>query len=143
MSPPQIETPAKQLRDILALLSTAIDRLASEWESSLDTEHRQSNSAVENSNPIQSHVEYDAVKVALAALGSLESLIMNPYNRLVNLSMSYLLSRALHIVVEHNVADLLAQAGNDGVQSCNLARTVGIEEGKLCMFPKSFRSALL
>ena len=119
-----------QLREILSLLSTAVEKIASEWElrSSEDSLHARN----EGADSSESHDEYDAVKTVLAAVGSLESLIMEPHVRLISLSTSYTIARALHIAAENSVAEVLARAGESGLRATHLARSTGIDEKKLC-----------
>ncbi|KIW97886.1 uncharacterized protein Z519_01470 [Cladophialophora bantiana CBS 173.52] len=130
MPSPRTNKPATQLRQILALLSVAVENLASEWESSPS----------QDTSSTMSHAECDAVKTIIASLGSLESLVLDPHTRLLNLSMSYLVSRALHIAAEHEIAELLSQDTNDGVSAAHLARVTGIEEGKLCRVMRTLTS---
>lgn len=132
MSRPDIDKRVTQLREIFSLLSTAVEKVASEWElrSSEDTLHART----EGAESTVSHAEYDAVKTVLAAVGSLESLIQEPHVRLISLSTSYTIARALHIAAENNVAELLAGAGDDGLRAVDLARSTGIEEKKLCKY---------
>ncbi len=130
MPPPPIDKPAQQTRDILNLLSANVERLASDWESTPNGDSVDTTS--EDVGLPVSHAEYDAVKTILAALGSLESLVLNPHMRLSTLSMSYTTARALHIAAEHNIAELLAQHEDDGVPAAQLAKSTGIEEAKLC-----------
>ncbi|EXJ75293.1 uncharacterized protein A1O5_01989 [Cladophialophora psammophila CBS 110553] len=130
MPSPKINKPAAQLRQILALLSAAVENLASEWESSA----RQ-----DNGNTV-SHGEDDAVNTIIAALGWLESLVLDPHTRLLNLFMSYLVARALHIAAEHEIAKLLSHDTNDGVSASHLGRITGIEEGKLCRVMRTLTS---
>ncbi|OAP57195.1 hypothetical protein AYL99_07933 [Fonsecaea erecta] len=124
--------PAAQLRAVLALLSVAVENLASEWESSPGDDFASSSTV--------SHAEHDAVKVIIAALGSIESLVLDPHTRLLNLSMSYLISRALHVAAEHRLAELLARAEEGGATAGHLARTTGLEEGKLCRVMRTLTS---
>jgi hypothetical protein len=121
-----------QLREIFTLLSTAVEKLASEWElrSSKDPLHTDTK-GVDSS---VSHVEYNTVKTVLAAVGSLESLILEPHARVISLSISYTIARALHIAAENNIAEVLARAGDDGLLAADLARSTGIEEKKLCKY---------
>lgn len=119
---------ATRLREVSKVLSQAIETLASEWESS------------ENSNQSQSGVhiidvsraQYDASRIIQAALGSLESLVVPPHNKLTSLAMSYTICRALHLVAEHNIAEILSQVGDEGMSGTALACSTGLEAGKLC-----------
>jgi hypothetical protein len=125
MSTQQGSQPGTQLRKIMKLLSTAVEEIASEWDilSSKGT-------ALEHGAKY-SHIERDAAKTALAAIGSLESLIQDPYKHLITMSTSYTIARALHIAADHHIAELLAVAGVEGVHVADLASSTGIEESKL------------
>ena len=122
--------PIAQLREILSLLSTAVETIASEWE--LHSNEGLLNGEAGYTASSASHTKYNAVKTVLAAVGSLESLVVEPHVRLISLSTSYTIARALHIAAERNVAELLARAGDDGIHATELARLTGIEEKKLC-----------
>ncbi|OQU99123.1 hypothetical protein CLAIMM_04802 [Cladophialophora immunda] len=140
--------PAAQLREVLALLSAAVESLASQWESAPGGEgtapsQTEGAAATATATHTVSHAEHDAVKVIIAALGSLESLVLDPHTRLLNLSMSYLIARALHVAAEHGVAEVLArveQGGGGGVSTGHLATATGIEEGKLCRVMRTLTS---
>ena len=136
MSTQDTDKPVAQLRETLALLSTAVEKIASEWEQRSDNRDIHAKMGADLSI---SHVEHDAVKMVLAAIGSLESLIVEPHMRLNILSSSYTIPRALHIAAEKNVAEVLAQGKNNGVHAADLARSTGIEEKKLCKYVSKTR----
>ncbi|KIW81975.1 hypothetical protein Z517_05001 [Fonsecaea pedrosoi CBS 271.37] len=146
MSPFNTGESAAQLRAVLALLATAVENLACEWESSPSGNgvvDANIETAVPDTSTV-SHAEHDAVKTILAALGSIESLVLDPHTRLLNLSMSYLIARALHVVADHRVAELLTLNHNKpearGVSAEDLARTTGLEQGKLCRVMRTLTS---
>ncbi|KIW65329.1 hypothetical protein, variant [Phialophora macrospora] len=139
MPSPKIDNPAAQLREVSAILSAAVETLASEWESLPSRDTADPDVQRDGSRSV-SWAEHDAAKVIFAAMGSLESLVQEPHSRLLNLSMSYFIARALHIAVEHRIADLLARAGKDGVSGTSLARSTGIEEGKICRIMRALAS---
>lgn len=120
---------AKELRQIGQLLSQSIETLASEWES-----EEISNGAENGARPAGvPHVQYDASRTIQACIGSLTSLVTPPHNRLTSLAMSYTIARVLHLAVEHNIPELLAQAGCDGTSAATLAALTGLDPGKLCV----------
>lgn len=126
MIPSHIDSPARQLRHILKLLNDSGERLAKEWETS-------ENDVEALSNHTQTtRAEHDAVRVMLACFGSLQSLISSPYMYLSTLSMTYVISRALHVAADHNIADHLARGGVNGISAAQLAQLTSVEEGKLC-----------
>jgi len=134
MSIPQRDQPGEQLRELLRLLSSAVESLAHERDVSLSS--NVPGMGNKDTSISTAHPEDDAVKVIRAALGSLESLVLDPHELLLGFSSSYLLSRALHIAADQNIAEHLAQAGQDGLHVSHLARISGVEEGKLCKFNK-------
>lgn len=122
---------ALQLRQVTQLLTTAIDDIATRWENEIQHEY----DAVDKqyNGPGQKSTQ-DPVKVALAAMGHLESLIMEPHRLVVDMSTSYMISRALHIVADHDIAGIIADRadGADGLHVEEIARSAGLEEDKLC-----------
>ncbi|ETS79069.1 hypothetical protein PFICI_08922 [Pestalotiopsis fici W106-1] len=128
---------ALQLRKVLQLLTTAINDIASRWES----ESRDENAVEIRYNGTTQHTAQDPVKVALAAMGHVESLITEPHRLVVDMSTSYLISRALHIVADHDIAGIIAAAnGADGVHVEELARLAGMEQDKLCRIMRALVS---
>ncbi|KAF3000452.1 hypothetical protein E8E14_007079 [Neopestalotiopsis sp. 37M] len=125
---------ALQLRQVTQLLTTAIDDVATRWENGIQHEY----DAVDKqyNGPRQKSTQ-DPVKVALAAVGHLESLIMEPHRLVVDMSTSYMISRALHIVADHDIAGIIADRaeGAGGLHVEEIARSAGLEEDKLYDFP--------
>ena len=127
MLAPRSPGAAARLRELGALLNEAIETLASQWEVSADQDNG-SEDSVKNSTVSQA--EYHASRLIHSALGSLEALVVPPPSFLLRLSMSYSISRALHIAAEHNIAELLSEA-DDGIPIDALAVSTGVEDGKL------------
>jgi hypothetical protein len=127
MLAPRSASAAARLRDLGTLLDEAIETLASQLEASTAPNIGPEASSKRN---IVSHEEYHASRVIHAALGSLEALVVTPPSFLLRLSMSYSISRALHIAAQHNIAKLLSEA-DDGVSIDALATSTGVEEEKL------------
>ncbi|KIV82206.1 hypothetical protein PV11_04333 [Exophiala sideris] len=140
MPAPQYEESAQQLRELLRLLSSAVETLLHERDVSPNSKLSDKGNKDATSTGSTSHAEYNAVKVIRAALGSLESLVLDPHDLLLGFSSSYLLSRALHIVAEQNVAEHLAQGGQNGLHVSHLANISGMEEGKLCRIMRALVS---
>jgi hypothetical protein len=120
---------AAQLREILSLLSTAGEKIAFEWEKAPENLSPQD---IHDTEPKVSHAEYEAVKIVLAAVGSLQSMVTQTHMYLNCISTWYLISRCLHIVVGYNVAEMLAGVEAVGLHTADLARSTGIEEKKMC-----------
>lgn len=120
---------AKELREVGQLLSQSIETLASEWE-----HDGTCNGAENGARPAGvSQVQYDASRTIQACIGSLTSLVTSPHTRLTSLAMSYTIARALHLAVEHNIPELLAQSGDDGTSAATLAASTGLDTGKLSL----------
>jgi len=75
---------------------------------------------------------FDAQKILLSASGLITELISSPSSRLLEVSSQYYESRALHIVADKRIPDILAKAGDEGVDVVTLAQEVQIESRKLC-----------
>lgn len=76
---------------------------------------------------------FDAQRTLLAAAGTLTEMVSEPQSRLVEVGAQYWESRALHIVVDRRVPDLLFQNGEEGSMDIKtLGDKVGIEHRKLC-----------
>ncbi|KAI0409179.1 S-adenosyl-L-methionine-dependent methyltransferase [Xylaria palmicola] len=74
---------------------------------------------------------FDAQRTLLAAAGLLTELVSEPENRLLEVSSQYFEARALHIVADKRIPDILAKGGDAGVDIQTLGDTVGIESRKL------------
>lgn len=75
---------------------------------------------------------FDAQRMLLSAAGKLTELVSEPRARLLEVSSQYFEARALHIIADRRIADLLATAGEDGFEIWKLENSVGIEGRKLC-----------
>ena len=64
----------------------------------------------------------------------LQATISDPRVRLIEIGASFLEARALHIVAEKRIPDLLAKEGKDGVGIEVLAEKTGLEALKLGEF---------
>lgn len=131
MPVPQHNQGGEQLGELLRVLTTAVEKLAVQRDAATlsgSDPKREAQDAITTT----AYDEYDYVKVIRAVLGSLESLVLDPHTLLLGFSSSYLLSRALHIVAEQNIAEHLAGAGHGGLHISHLARLSGIDEAKLC-----------
>lgn len=75
---------------------------------------------------------YNAQKTILGAMGKIQELVSIPQMKLIEMSEQFYESRALHIAVEHRIADLLEGHDAEGVPVSELARLTGLHGGKLC-----------
>ncbi|KAK0615277.1 S-adenosyl-L-methionine-dependent methyltransferase [Bombardia bombarda] len=73
---------------------------------------------------------FDAQRALLAASGLLTELVSEPQNRLLEVSSQYFEARALHVVADKQIPDILAKHEN-GLDVKTLAAEVGIESRKL------------
>jgi hypothetical protein len=64
----------------------------------------------------------------------LQSLVADPKVRLIEIGASFLEARALHIVAEKRIPDILAEGGESGVGIEDLAENAGLEALKLGEF---------
>ncbi|KAK0669813.1 putative methyltransferase [Cercophora samala] len=95
--------------------------------------HRQStivSSTTEDGLGIPSRPLFDAQRTLLAAAGKLTELISSPQTRLIEVANQYFEARALHVVADKRVPDILAKHEN-GVPIKKLSDEVGIEARKL------------
>lgn len=121
---------ALQLRQVTQLLTAAVDEIATRWE---DKTLEETHVSTENVGIARQHDRPDPVKTVLAALGHVESLVTEPHRLLVDMSTSYLTSRALHIAADHDIAGIIARAdGDDGLHVEELARLAAVDQDKLC-----------
>ncbi|KAF4773192.1 O-methyltransferase [Colletotrichum scovillei] len=101
------------LRSVLAILTTSTNDLIAELSSSSAGKATVSNGAKTNPDiriPKTPKAE-EARKRVIAATASLEAAILTPQWRLGHLAHSYYISRALHMVVEWEIPQLLAANG--------------------------------
>ncbi|KAI5919292.1 S-adenosyl-L-methionine-dependent methyltransferase [Camillea tinctor] len=73
---------------------------------------------------------FDAQRTLLAAAGGLTELTSDPSSRLLEVAMQYYEARALHLVADLRVADILKEGGESGVSLETLASKCGIEPRK-------------
>ncbi|KAH8647766.1 S-adenosyl-L-methionine-dependent methyltransferase [Xylariales sp. PMI_506] len=121
---------ATDLRKAIALLTAAAETLIEEWVASPQTE----------TEGLPTRPGYEAERTVKAALGTIEELACNPGMRLMELGSAYLESRALHIAAKHRIPELVAANGDKGVHIDQLARSTGIEKGKLSRILRALAS---
>ncbi|KAI1779176.1 hypothetical protein F4818DRAFT_403558 [Hypoxylon cercidicola] len=80
---------------------------------------------------LPSHKLWEAEKTIEAISGSLVELVSEPYQRVQQILTQFMESRALFIAAERNIPDLLAEAGDDGLEIKVLAEKTSIESKKL------------
>ncbi|KAI0196797.1 S-adenosyl-L-methionine-dependent methyltransferase [Xylaria flabelliformis] len=88
-------------------------------------------SVKENESSLPAKPLFDAQRTLLAAAGLLTELVSQPQNRLLEVSSQYFEARALHIIADKRIPDIIAKNGDQGVDIKILASIVGIEYRKL------------
>lgn len=129
MSYEDVSSRATALRQVVKLVQEASETLISEWESPAPD----AVPASEMNFEIPGRKAYDAQRLIIAALGSIQELVIDPHHRLVDFAEQYFEVRALHVAMEHDVAILLSKGGEDGVHVEELAKATGLEQKKLGM----------
>lgn len=74
---------------------------------------------------------HQAQRTILAATGAISELVVEPYARIQEVGCQYFESRALFIAAERRIPDLLAEAGDDGLDVSTISEKTGIEVAKL------------
>ncbi|KAK5631481.1 hypothetical protein RRF57_007195 [Xylaria bambusicola] len=118
----QLDESLHQLQQLGGLIQSAIADYVKLKQSSVEN--------AESNLPEKSL--FDAQRTLLAASGLLTELVSQPQNRLLEASSQYFEARALHIVADKRIPDILAQSGDAGVAVISLSSIVGIEPRKLC-----------
>ena len=127
-----------QLSDLLkASALTVIDEWAKETESKLGKGNIDPSSH-DSPRLLPSRKLHDAQRTILAVTGALTELVAEPYSRIQEVACQYWESRALYVAAERRIPDLLAEAGEDGLETKKLGSKTGIEHLKLCMYLRSF-----
>lgn len=122
-----VSSQAEALRQVVKLIQEASETLISEWTAPSPDAVPASETGI----ALPSHTAYNAQRTILAALGSIEELVVEPHYRLMDFSYAYLGTRALHVALNNDIAPLLARGGEDGVPVEELAEVTGIHGSKL------------
>ncbi|KAI1367012.1 S-adenosyl-L-methionine-dependent methyltransferase [Xylaria arbuscula] len=85
----------------------------------------------DTSKLLPSHNLWKAEKTIEAISGALVELVSEPYQRIQQVLTEYIESRALFIAAERRIPDLLAEAGDDGLDLDTIAQKTRIEPKKL------------
>lgn len=118
----QLDDVSRRLLQLGGLIQTSIANYVN-LKHSVDEQHE---------SHLPSKPLFDAQRALLAASGLITELVSEPQNRLLEVSSQYFEARALHIVADKRIPDILAKSGDAGVDIKTLAATVGIEPRKLC-----------
>lgn len=111
-----------QLSDLLkATALTVVDEWAKEAEPKLETgdvDH----SSHDTPRLLPSHKLHDSQRTILNITGALTELLAAPYSRIQEVACQYWESRALYIAAERRMPDMLAEAGEHGMDVKELGR---------------------
>lgn len=112
---------AAQLLQLSKLLVASVETIVNEWseEAKLD-----------KLPELPSKELYEAQRTVLAIGGSLEELVCDPSLRVMEMACQYWETRALYILAERRVPDILSEQPS-GVAVEELAKRVGIQDAKL------------
>jgi len=126
MAVQQLDETSRTLLQLGELIQTSISNLVSQ---------RQGASATKKAEgTLPAKPLFDAQRTLLAAAGMLTELVSDGQNRLLEVSSQYFEARALHVVADKRIPDILASHQDaGGLDVKTLAAEVGIEARKLCM----------
>ena len=100
-------------------------------------EYVKQDAALEPGQPA-SEEQVNARRNLIGSTGVILELVSDPGARIIELANQFFESRALHIVADARVSDLLVPRGGDGLEIAELSAKTGIETGKLCMIVRWF-----
>ena len=130
---PKTIADAANLLSISELLTTTIRTIVNEWAK----EHRTQNAGVAKSDEgaasaiLPTSELHEAQRRILAITGALIELVSEPSNRVQEVACQYWESRALYIVAERRIPDVLVAAGEKGLSTEELSGVTKIECLKL------------
>lgn len=138
---PRTLTDAVRLIQLSNLLKASALTVIDEWAK--ETECKLGKGSIDPSSHdsprlLPSRKLHDAQRTILAVTGALTELVAEPYSRIQEVACQYWESRALYIAAERRIPDLLAEAGEDGLEVKELGSKTGIEHLKLCMYLRPF-----
>ncbi|EMD32674.1 hypothetical protein CERSUDRAFT_118699 [Gelatoporia subvermispora B] len=124
-----IQERVQSLRALVRLLTEASEVVIKEWED----EERCSPGDFDDIKDayIPSPALFDARRTVVGACGMCLDLVQDPRCRLMEVGVYYYVSRAMRIVCEAHIADILANAGPEGISVEVISRKIGIDGQKL------------
>ena len=123
---------AVRLLQLSSLLRDSAQIVVDEWASEAEIIGRKNVTNADNPRILPSRKLHDAQRTILAITGSLTEIVAEPYSRIQEVACQYWESRALYIAAERRIPDLLAKAGEDGMDIQEIGQKTGIEYLKLC-----------
>lgn len=124
---------AVRLLQLADLLKNSAQTIVDEWARETQTIAGSRKTKDDRPNILPSRKLHDAQRTVLAITGSLTELVAEPYSRIQEVGCQYWESRALYIVAERRIPDLLDEAGEEGMDIQDIGKKTGIEYLKLCM----------
>ena len=124
---PKTIADANRLLQLSSLIDKSVRAVISAWAKPAPVA-----SGIAGTENLASRELFDAQRNLLSAVGVIQELVSNPSSRLLEVSSQYNESRALHIMAEMRVPDILARSGIEGVSAEQLSKQIGIEAHKLC-----------
>ncbi|OCH89739.1 S-adenosyl-L-methionine-dependent methyltransferase [Obba rivulosa] len=124
-----VQERVQNLRTLIRLLVDASEVVIKEWEA----EERASPGTLDDiSNTyIPSAALFNARRTVVGACGMCADLVQDPRYRLMEIGISFYASRAMRIVCDARIADILADVGSEGMSIYNISKQTGIDEHKL------------
>ncbi|KAI5302094.1 hypothetical protein KEM55_001311, partial [Ascosphaera atra] len=116
---------AKELLQTLEITKASVEGIVAEWEKSPPKDDDP------HSETLPSQELFESTRRLLAASGKFVELTADPSYRLTQLTSQYFEARCLHTLVSMQVPNILATAGDDGMDIEELSAKSGIEARKL------------
>ncbi|KKA24443.1 O-methyltransferase [Rasamsonia emersonii CBS 393.64] len=126
---PRSSPDAESLLQLVDLLKQSANTVIEEWKKEDFTKGK--GGSQDTPAVLPSHRLHQAQRTILAITGALVELVAEPYSRIQEVGCQYFESRALFIAAERRIPDLLAEAGESGLEIDQLAAKTGIEASKL------------
>ncbi|KAL2869086.1 O-methyltransferase tpcA [Aspergillus lucknowensis] len=126
MSTPRTIADAARLLELSDLISRTARVIIDEWATETPAEPEAG-----SASNIASTTLFNAQKTLLSASGLLTELVSDPSSRLLEVSSQYNEARALHIVAELRVPDVIANTKSQQATIEELSEATGIEKRKL------------
>lgn len=131
---PRTSTEARHLLELADLFKRTASTIVDEWAKE---DFSEANSLFSNrqdsARVLPSHRLHEAQRTLIAITGAATELVAEPPSRIQEVACQYFESRALFIIAERRIPDLLA-GNEDGLAVTEIAEATGIEAQKLCMF---------
>jgi hypothetical protein len=130
---PKTAQEAEKLIQLADLLKDAAQTVIEEWKKEDFTNAPSSDNLFtkDTATVLPGWELHQAQRTILAATGAITELVVEPYARVQEVACQFFEARALFIASERRIADLLADAGPNGLTVTELSEKTTIEKGKL------------